>query len=152
MSVSMLEQDQKVTSFRQHLQGLPTHRVPKPPSNKKINFNNPKSSRIRKPYFPKSKRYLPSPFASLSLSLSLAISLSLSFFFSLLSQEMLKLSRFSESIRAFEPNRPSVVENFNISLVLSIFFSIFKFYCGLGDILGKMSPKQRGNFNIQKKP
>ena len=28
---------------------------------------------------------------------------------------------------------------------------MLKLYCGLGDILGKMSPKRRGNFNIQKK-
>ena len=28
---------------------------------------------------------------------------------------------------------------------------MLKFYCGFGDILGKMSPKQRGNFNMRKK-
>ena len=58
---------------------------------------------------------------------------------------MLKLSK------RLDPENKDNFDNFGVSPVLSVFFRMLKFYCGLGDILGKMSPKQRGDFNIQKK-
>ena len=68
---------------------------------------------------------------------------------------MLKLSRFLGLLGRFgsiDPENKDNFDNFNVSPVLSVFFfQMLKFYCGLGDILGKMSPKQRGNFNIRKK-
>ena len=68
--------------------------------------------------------------------------------------EMLKLSRFLGllgPLGSIDPENKDNFDNFNVSPVLSVFFRMLKFYCGLGDILGKMSPKQRGNFNIRKK-
>ena len=75
-----------------------------------------------------------------SLSLSLCLSLYCLCFLGLLGP-----------FGSIDPENKDTFDIFNVSPVLSVFFRMLKFYCGLGDILGKMSPKQRGNFNIRKK-
>ena len=93
-------------------------------------------------------------FASLSLSLNLSLyiypslfpslSLSLPPFLSLLSQELLKIVNVVYVFWVYwvlsaqiDPENKDNLDNFNISRVLSAFFLMLSFYCGLGDIFPK---------------